>query len=89
MVKTVDEFKGINPKDVRSYIEGEPFINIIPVEPGLTNGIIVMIGLSEELPGHEEKYELHRLLGALLSQNLAVDEKQIEDIIKNAELLPV
>lgn len=25
---------------------------------------IVMIGLAEELPGHDEKYELHRLLGA-------------------------
>ena len=28
---------------------------------------IVMIGLSEELPQREEKYELHRLLGTLLS----------------------
>ncbi len=36
---------------------------------------IVMIGLAEELPEHEEKYELHRLLGALLSQNLSVNEK--------------
>ena len=24
--KTVDEFMGMNPKDVISYIEGEPFI---------------------------------------------------------------
>ena len=29
---------------------------------------IVIIGLSEDLPSHEEKYELHKLLGALLSQ---------------------
>ena len=29
---------------------------------------IVMIGLSEDIPIHEEKYELHKLLGALLSQ---------------------
>ena len=29
-----------------------------------------MIGLAKELPKHEEKYELHRLLGALLSQDL-------------------
>lgn len=34
-----------------------------------------MIGLSEELPGPEEGYELHRLLGALLSQKLTVEEK--------------
>ncbi len=37
LVKTIDEFKGMNPKDVVSYIEGEPFISVVPVEPGLTN----------------------------------------------------
>ena len=37
LVKTIDEFRGMNPKDVVSYIEGEPFISIVPVEPGLTN----------------------------------------------------
>ena len=36
---------------------------------------IVMIGLAKELPGHNEMYELHRLLGALLSQELTADEK--------------
>ena len=200
LVKTVDEFRGMNPKDVASYIEGEPFISVVPVEPGLTNvekeeagqrvvgfntesaeineglvrfdivfyvrlkdGLsqiivnveaqkdapteynvlnraifyvsrlissqkerdfvntnyddikqvfsiwicmnmnqncmnyvhlmndrllgsyewegkmdllgIVLIGLSKELPEHDEKYELHRLLGALLSRNLSSDEK--------------
>ncbi len=39
LVKTVDEFKGMNPKDVVSYIEGEPFISVVPVEPGLTNAV--------------------------------------------------
>ena len=37
LVKTVDEFLGMNPKDVVSYIEGDPFISVVPVEPGLTN----------------------------------------------------
>ena len=37
MVKTVDEFKGMDPKDAVLYIEGEPFIGVVPVEPGLTN----------------------------------------------------
>ncbi|WP_300657316.1 hypothetical protein [uncultured Acetatifactor sp.] len=37
LVETVDELKGMNPKDVVSYIEGEPFISVVPVEPGLTN----------------------------------------------------
>ena len=200
LVKTVDEFKGMNPRDVVSYIEGTPYISTVPVEPGLTNMVvecdgervvgfnsenqerneglirfdivfyvrmkdglsqiivnveaqksdpegydilnraifyvcrlissqkqrdfvnsnyddikrvysiwvcmnmdensmnhihltndqvlgncewkgkldlinIVMIGLAKELPPHDENYELHRLLGALLSKELTIDEK--------------
>ena len=37
LVKTVDEFRGMKPQDVVSYIEGEPFISVVPVEPGMTN----------------------------------------------------
>ena len=37
LTSTVEEFKGINPKDVEGYIEGEPYIGSVPVEPGLTN----------------------------------------------------
>ena len=37
LVRTIDEFKGMDPKDVVPYIEGEPMIDIVPVEPGLTN----------------------------------------------------
>lgn len=37
LVHTVDEFKGMDPKDVVAYIEGEPMISAVPVEPGLTN----------------------------------------------------
>ena len=212
LVKNVDEFAGMDPKDVVSYIEGEPFINTVPVEPGLTNAVmkssgsqvagfnsenlelhegmirfdiifyvrmkdgvsqiiinveaqkdepngydilnraifyvsrmissqkerdfsnsnyndikrvysiwicmsmpenslehihlvkdsivnshawkgkmdlinIIMIGLAEKLPEHEEKYELHRLLGALLSQDLTVNEKL--DIIGNEYAIPM
>mgnify|MGYP000369448489 FL=1 len=36
---------------------------------------IIMIGLAKELPEHDETYELHRLLGALLSRELTIDEK--------------
>ena len=36
---------------------------------------IIMIGLAKELPEHDETYELHRLLGAILSRELTVDEK--------------
>ncbi|MCM1283973.1 MAG: Rpn family recombination-promoting nuclease/putative transposase [Muribaculaceae bacterium] len=209
LVNTIDEFKGMNPRDVVQYIEGEPFVGMVPVEPGMTNSVkespaekgmriagfnsenveineglvrfdivfyvripsadgtknglsqmiinvesqkdepsgydilnravfyvsrlvssqkerdfvntnyndirrvfsiwllmnmnensmghvhlaydklmgdyqckgrldllnIVLIGLSDELPGQDDKYELHRLLGALLSKQLSVDEK--------------
>lgn len=202
-MNTVDEFRGMNPGDVVQYIEGEPLIGVVPVEPGMTNSLkddpvkkgqrvvgfnsenaeineglvrfdivfyvrmkdglsqmiinvesqkdepsgydilnravfyvsrlvssqkerdfvnanyndirrvfsiwvlmnldensmghvhlaydkligdyqckgrldllnIVLIGLSNELPEHDDKYELHRLLGALLSKQLSVDEK--------------
>ncbi len=37
LIKTVDEFKGMKPEDVVPYIEGEPKVGIVPVEPGLTN----------------------------------------------------
>ena len=36
---------------------------------------IVLIGIANELPEHDDKYELHRLLSTLLSMELSVDEK--------------
>ncbi len=36
---------------------------------------IVLIGIANELPEHDDKYELHRLLSTLLSTELSVDEK--------------
>ena len=212
LTKTVDEFKGMNPKAVADCIEGTPYISAVPVEPGLTNAVldrngqrivgfntenqeineglarfdivfyvrtkdglsqiiinveaqkdepgeyeilnraifyvsrlvssqkerdfenssyndikrvysiwicmnmeentmshihltkedligsyewkgnldlinIVMIGLAKELPEHDETYELHRLLGALLSQELTVDEKL--SIIGNEYDIPI
>ena len=212
LIKTVDEFKGMNPKTVANCIEGTPYISTVPVEPGLTNAVldkngqrivgfntesqeineglarfdivfyvrtkdglsqiiinveaqkdepgeyeilnraifyvsrlvssqkerdfensryddikrvysiwvcmnmdentmshihltkedvigsyewkgnldlinIVMIGLARELPEHDETYELHRLLGALLSQELSVDEKL--NIIGNEYNIPI
>lgn len=37
LIHTVEEFKGMKPEEVISYIEGEPYIGNVPVEPGLTN----------------------------------------------------
>lgn len=36
---------------------------------------IIMIGLAKKMPEHTEQYELHRLLGTLLSNELSVKEK--------------
>ena len=48
---------------------------------------IIMIGLAKKLPEHDETYELHRLLGSLLSQDLTVDEKL--NIIGNEYDIPI
>ena len=127
LVKTVDEFKGMNPKDVVDCIEGTPHISTVPVEPGLTNAAsekngerlvgfntendeineglvrfdlgsyewkgnldllnIITLGLAKNLPEHDETYELHRLLGALLSKELTIDEKL--NIIGNEYDIPI
>ena len=67
LVKTVDEFRGMNPKDVVSYIEGEPFISAVSVEPGLTNA--------------EKKNDGQRIVG-LNTENAEIHEGLIRfDII--------
>ena len=48
---------------------------------------IVLLGLSNELPEHDEKYELHRLLGALLSKSITQAEKL--NIIGNEYDIPL
>ena len=109
LVKTVDEFKGMKPEDVVKYIEGEPSISVVPVEPGLANmektdaagqrivGLntenaeinegLVRIGITNEIPEHDEKYEMHRLIGALLSSELKEQEKL--DIIEHEYNIPI
>ena len=37
LTRTVDEFKGMNPREVIPYIEGTPYISKVPIEPGMTN----------------------------------------------------
>ena len=48
---------------------------------------IALLGLAEDLQERNEKYELHRLLGALLSSKLNVNEKL--DIIENEFQIPL
>ena len=73
LVKTVDEFKGMNPKDVVSYIEGEPFISVVPVELGLTN--------AEKIPSGDGLKDGQRIVG-LNTENAEINEGLIRfDII--------
>ena len=37
LVHTIDDFKGMKPEEAEKFIEGDPLIGIVPVEPGLTN----------------------------------------------------
>lgn len=37
LAKTVKEFRGMKPEEVVSYIEGEPYIRAVPIDPGMTN----------------------------------------------------
>ena len=37
LVKTIKEFKDMKANDVVKYIEGEPYVGIVPVDPGATN----------------------------------------------------
>ena len=37
---------------------------------------IIMLGLAKNLPEHDETYELHRLLGALLSKELTIEDRK-------------
>lgn len=48
---------------------------------------IVLIGITNEIPKHDEKYEMHRLIGALLSSELKEQEKL--DIIEHEYNIPI
>ena len=48
---------------------------------------IVLIGITNAVPNHDENYELHRLIGALLSSELKEQEKL--DIIEQEYNIPI
>ena len=37
MKNTLEDFKDMDPQEIMPYIEGEPMIGVVPVDPGLTN----------------------------------------------------
>ena len=57
------------------HLTKEDMMGSQPWRGGLELFHIVMIGIGKDLPGQEENYELHRFLGTIFSQKLAVEEK--------------
>ena len=73
LVKTVDEFRGMNPGDVVHYIEGDPYIGVVPVEPGLTN--------KEKSPSVDGLEDGQRIVG-MNTENVEIGEGLVRfDII--------
>ena len=48
---------------------------------------IVLVGITNDIPDHDEDYEMHRLIGALLSSNLKEQEKL--NIIEQEYNIPI
>ena len=57
------------------HLAKDDLLGSYPWKGGLDLLNIVLIGISNEPPEHDEKYELHRLLSTILSMELSVDEK--------------
>lgn len=79
LVKTVDEFWGMNPKDVVPYIESDPLISAVLVEPGLTNARSKSSASVKALAGSRKDGQ--RIIG-LNTENVEINEGLIRfDII--------
>lgn len=57
------------------HLVQDDLINAKQWEGDLDIPNIIMIGLGKEIPEQDGKYELHRLLGTLLSEKLSAEEK--------------
>ncbi len=69
------------------HLKKDSFINSHNWKGNMELFNIVMIGLAEEVPKADKKYELHRLLGALLSETLTPQEK--ENIMEEEYKIPM
>lgn len=65
------------PENTMSYIHftKEDLIGSYNWKGDLELANIIMLGLSDHLPEHDDTYELHRLLGTLLSKHLDINER--------------
>lgn len=93
LVKTIKEFKGMKANDVVKYIEGEPYVSIVPVEPGSTNAIF---NDSSKIAGlNTENFEINEGLIRFdiifyvrvpsKSSNNSNNENQLSQVIINIE----
>lgn len=48
LVNVVEEFYGMDPQEAVAYIEGDPYVGIVPVEPGMTNAGDKIVGMNTE-----------------------------------------
>ena len=69
------------------HLTKEDLIGTISLKGNLDLLNIVVIGLGKELPEHDNTYELHRLIGALLSDKLNIAEKL--EICENEYNIPI
>ena len=69
------------------HLKKDSFINSHNWKGNMELFNIIMIGLSEEVPEADKKYELHRLLGVLLSKTLTAQEK--ENIMEEEYKIPM
>ena len=75
LVNTVEEFRGMNLKDVVKYIEGEPYISTVPIDPGMTN-------IKERKEGSIKETETPEQVIGLNTENSELNEGMIRfDII--------
>ena len=75
LVNTIEEFQGMNPKEVVNYIEGEPYISTVPLDPGMTN-------TKERKEGSIKETETPEQVSGLNTENSEINEGMIRfDII--------
>ena len=75
LVNTVEEFQGMNPEDVVKYIEGEPYISTVPLDPGMTN-------TKERKEGSIKETETPEQVIGLNTENSELNEGIAETIVK-------
>ena len=73
LVKTVNEFKDMNPKDVVQYIEGEPYISVVPIEPGLMNCAGIVSAEQGDTSSPKTDGKRNRIVG-LNTENSEINE---------------